>query len=171
MGEVKPGRLLFLIFVAVCVVLPLRRFVAEPIFIPTASMEPTLRVGVHLFCDKLTFRFRPPRRGDILVLTAPDGEPMVKRLIGLPGETVELREKAVWIDGKPVDEPYAVHGRAGERLEGDSQGPWPVPPRHYFVLGDNRDESNDSSVWKDKDGVRAPFLPLSSIQGLVRGIY
>ena len=171
--SLNPWRLLVLAAVAAGIVLPLRAFVVEPIFIPTASMEPTLPVGIHLFCDKITLRRRDPARGDIVVFRPPTGEErgVVKRVIGLPGETVELRQKSVFIDGKPLEEPYAVHKRSEEKLEGDDLGPVQIPPDSYFVLGDNRDESADSSVWKDAEGRRLLFVPRASLAGLVRGIY
>lgn len=172
-SSVGAGRLLFLFLLAVGIVLPVRAYVLEPIYIPTASMAPTLPVGRHLFCDKVTLKRRPVRRGDIIVFRPPTGEDfeMVKRVIGLPGETVELKAKSVLVDGKPLDEEYAVHSRAGERLEGDDLGPVQVPEDAYFVLGDNRDESDDSSVWKDKDGNRLYFVARGAVSGLVRGIY
>lgn len=173
MGEVRLGRLFVLFALAAAVVLPVRSFIIEPIYVPTASMEPTLRVGAHLFCDKLTLRWRDPRRGDIVVLKPPTGEAeqFVKRVIGLPGESVELKEKQVFVDGRALEEPYAVHKRAGETLSGDTQGPWQVPARSYFVLGDNRDESDDSSVWKDAQGERRPFVARDGLVCLVRGVY
>ena len=173
MEDIKLGRLLFLILLAAGIVFPLRSWVIEPIWIPTASMEPTLPVGRHLFCDKLSLKRRAIERGDIIVFKPPTGEDeeMVKRVIGLPGESVELRDKKVYIHGKALDEPYTVHKRAEEKLEGDQLGPVQVPAESYFVLGDNRDESNDSSMWKDAEGNRLYFVPRKSIKGLVRGIY
>jgi signal peptidase I len=149
-------RLLFLIALALAIGLPARQYAIEPIYIPTASMEPTLLVGVHLFCDKITLKMRDPHFGDIIVFQSPAGqnEDLVKRVIAMPGQTVEIRDKAVFIDGKPLEETYVIHKRADERL-----------------LGDNRDESNDSSRWKDARGERIFFLPRSNIIGLVRGFY
>jgi signal peptidase I len=155
--------------IALAIVLPVRFWVAEPIYVASPSMEPSLKTGTLMVLDKLTLRLRPPRRGDVLSFRSPVGElDMLKRVIALPGETVEMREKAVFIDGKPLDEPYAVHSRAGERLEGDNMGPLLVPVSGFFVLGDNRDESNDSTVWKDSDGNPVRFLRLRLIQGLAR---
>lgn len=167
------SRLLFLLLVAVAVVLPVRLWVLEPIYIASASMEPTLPVGRHLFTDKLTLRFRPPGRGDIIVFSSPVGDDhgLVKRVIALPGETVELKEKKVYINGRPIEEPYARHTRGGERLQGDDLGPLSVPAGGLFVLGDNRDESDDSTVWKNAGGERIYYVPLRNVAGLVRGVF
>lgn len=165
------ARILFLAAGAAAVVLPLRAYVGEPISIASGSMEPTLAVGEHVLLDKLTLRSRPPRRGEIVIFRCPVGDhgDMGKRVIGLPGETVELRAKAVYIDGRRLDEPYTQHTRAGERLDGDDLGPLTVPQDAIFVLGDNRDQSDDSSVWRDQSGRRVPFVPLRDVRGLVRG--
>lgn len=168
------GRLLFLVALGVLGALALRSWVGEGIYIATGSMEPTLHVGTHLVLDKLTYLFRDPRRGDIVSFAAPlpPHEEMVKRVIAVGGETVELREKKVFVNGAALDESYANFKRAEERLKGDDLGPLEVPRRHIFVLGDNRDESKDSSVWKDPEtGESKPFVPLSRVRGIVRGIY
>jgi len=162
-------RLLKLFAIALAVVLPVRTWVAEPVYVASPSMEPALRTGTLLVLDKLTLRLRAPRRGDILSFRSPvGGHDLLKRVVALPGETVEMKEKVVFINGKELDEPYAVHSRKGERLEGDSIAPLVVPAKSFFVLGDNRDESADSSVWKDPDGRPLRFLRLSLIQGIVR---
>ena len=167
------GRLLFLVCLALAIVLPVRLWVIEPIYIATASMEPTLPVDRHLFVDKLCLRFRSLKRGDIIVLHSPTGEEgdMVKRVVALPGERVELREKKVFVDNQEIEEPYVQHKRANEQLEGDNLGPLTVPEGGLFVLGDNRDESKDSSAWVDSSGQRIYFIPIKSVVGLVRGIY
>jgi signal peptidase I len=163
------GRIFKLVAIAVAIVLPVRLWVAEPIYVASPSMEPTLRTGTMMVLDKLTLRVRAPQRGDVLSFRSPVADlDLLKRVIALPGETVEMREKTVFINGKPLDEPYAVHSRAGERLEGDTFGPILVPEKGFFVLGDNRDESNDSTVWKDPDGNPLRFLRLRLIQGIVR---
>jgi signal peptidase I len=170
----KPARLLFLIAVALGVVLPIRLWVIEAIYIASPSMEPTLAVGAHLFMDRVSLRLRDPRRGEIIVFRSPVGEDidLVKRVIAVPGDTVELKAKKVLVNGAEVDEPYVQHTRAKEALEGDDLGPLTVPPESVFVLGDNRDESKDSSVWKDPStGQPVRFLPLANVRGLVRGIY
>jgi len=158
---------------AVSIALALRLWVFEAIYVASASMEPTLPVGTHLFIDKVTLRLRPPRRGDIVVFHSPTGQDLdlAKRVIALGGETVELRAKKVFIDGRVRDEPYAFYKRAGERLEGDDLGPLTVPPGQLFLLGDNRDESDDATVWKDASGRPIHFIPASELKGLVRGAY
>jgi len=162
-------RLLKLVAIALAVVLPVRFWVAEPVYVASPSMEPTLKTGTMLILDKLTLRVRPPQRGDVLSFRSPvEDIDLLKRVVALPGETVEMREKVVFINGKQLDEPYVVHTRAGERLMGDSMEPVIVPENGFFVLGDNRDESNDSSVWKDSDGNPVRFLRLRLIQGIVR---
>lgn len=168
------GRVLFLAAAVLAVGLPVRRWVLEPISVASPSMEPTLRTGTFLLLDKVTLRLRPLRRGDVIVLRSPEAgdRELIKRVIALPGESVELRAKKVLVDGRELDEPYAEHRRSGERLEGDDLGPWAVPAGRIFVLGDNRDESRDSSVWKDPaTGAPSPFVGLEDVRGLVRGIY
>lgn len=162
-------RALYLLGIALAVVLPVRAWVAEPITIASASMEPTLRVGELMVLDKWTLSGRRPRRGEIVSFRSPvEAEDLVKRVIAVPGDTVEIRAKKVFVNGEELREPYAVHDRAGERLDGDDLGPLTVPPLSYFVLGDNRDESKDSSVWRDAAGKRVYFFPASALQGLVR---
>lgn len=164
------GRILKLLAIALAVVLPVRAWVGEPVTVASPSMEPALRTGTLLILDKMTLRSRTLKRGDIISFQSPVGEShsLMKRVIGLPGESVELREKAVYIDGKPLTEPYVVHKRAGERLEGDTLGPVIVPAGAYFVLGDNRDESNDSASWKDASGNPVYFVKHSLVEGIIR---
>jgi signal peptidase I len=165
------GRALYLVGLALAVVLPLRSWVAEPITIASASMEPTLRVGTLMILDKWSLSGRRPRRGEIVSFRSPvEATDLVKRVIAVPGDTVEIRAKKVFVNEKALTEPYAVHDRANEKLEGDDLGPLTVPAGSFFVLGDNRDESKDSSVWKDAGGQRVYFLPASSLQGIVRSL-
>lgn len=165
------GRGLYLLALALAVVLPVRSWIAEPITIASASMEPTLRVGALMILDKWSLSGRRPRRGEIISFRSPvDARDLVKRVIAVPGDTVEIRAKKVFVNEKALQEPYAVHDRANERLDGDDLGPLTVPAGAYFVLGDNRDESKDSSVWKAASGERVYFLPAASLQGIVRSL-
>ena len=166
-----PGlaRSVFLIALALAVVLPFRAWVAEPITIASASMEPTLKVGRLMILDKWSLRGRAPRRGEIVSFRSPVGpEDLVKRVIGVPGDVVEIRTKKVFVNGQALDEPYVMHDRPLAPLEGDDLGPLTVPEKSFFMLGDNRDESNDSSVWKTPSGERVYFLRAEALQGLVR---
>ena len=172
------------IVIAVILALFVRTWVVQAFKIPTGSMENNLLIGDHLLVNK--FAFAPPanglervvlpareiRRGDIVVFKYPD-EPerdFIKRVIGLPGETLELRNKKVYIDGHPLDEPY-VHflepaSNAQEVTSFDVReryGPVKVPADQYFVMGDNRDNSQDSRYWG--------FLPRSYIKGKALMIY
>ena len=109
--------------------------------IQSVSMQPTLREGERVIVDKVSYLFRPPARGDIVVLDL-QGEPedLIKRVIGLPGETIEFKDGDVWIDGRPLDEPYAQSssGAIAARQLGSDE---------YFVMGDNRGNSKDSRVF------------------------
>jgi len=168
-------------------VLVFTRFVAQATQVPTESMKPTIMVGDHFFLDKFAFpanypeSLRPylPRRkierGDIIAFRAPDqGEiPFVKRVIGLPGETVEIRDKAVWINGVRLVEPYKIHvDEEVYKVEPwvpeqlyirDNYGPIHVPEDALFAMGDNRDNSNDSRYWG--------FVPLEDVIGKPLFVY
>jgi len=162
-------RYLLLFAVAVPGALAFRAFVAEAIFIATPSMEPTLKVGRHLVVDKLTYEFRGPRRGEIIVFPSPieAEKDLVKRVIAVAGDTLEIRRKEVFLNGAAVDEPFTKHTRADEMLKGDNLGPLEVPPGRLFVMGDNRDESGDSRDWKDAAGERLYFVKVSAVKGRV----
>jgi len=148
-----------------------RIFVFQAFKIPTGSMVDNLLIGDHIIVNKFIYGppggarldrwlpFREIRRGDIVVFRYP-ADPrtdFVKRVIGLPGDTLEIRDKQVVVNGERVDEPYVVHfddnvfpRRAAlpEPLRSRDQfGPYEVPAGYYFVMGDNRDSSNDSRYW------------------------
>src|SRR5947207_6551114 len=155
------------IVIAVILALFIRTFVVQAFKIPTGSMEENLLIGDHLLVNKFVFgptvsqlerKLLPVtdiKRGDVIVFKYPE-EPdrdFIKRVIGLPGETLEVREKKVYINGKMLDEPY-VHflqppSGASELAEVTSfdvrerYGPVTVPPDQYFMMGDNRDNSQD----------------------------
>lgn len=170
----KPIRTTFIIVITVLCVLAARRWAGEPIYIASDSMAPTLPKGRHLILDKITCRFRAPGRGEIISFRSPVGEEheSVKRVIAVAGDTVELRGKKVYLNGEPQFEVYAYYARAAETLQGDNLPPVKVPPGALFVLGDNRDNSNDSASWRDPVTGQPPrFLELSAVTGKVRGVY
>jgi signal peptidase I len=110
------------------------------------SMEPTLHDGQYLIISKITYWIRPPERGDIIVLHPPNnlGEDYIKRIVGLPGERVEIRDGKVWVDGVALDEPYVSGGPS-------YSGSWTLGEGEYLVLGDNRNNSSDSHSWGPLD--------------------
>jgi len=167
------------IVIAVILALFVRTWVVQAFKIPTGSMENNLLIGDHLLVNKFivgptplaigraVLPVRAIRRGDIVVFKYPD-EPdrdFIKRVIGLPGETIELRNKKVHVNGQPLDEPY-VHfltPPSNDYQEVTSYdvrerfGPVTVPSDQYFVMGDNRDNSQDSRYWG--------FLPRHHVKG------
>ena len=172
------------IVTAVILALFVRTWVVQAFKIPTGSMENNLLIGDHLLVNKFVFGPEPTgferavlpmrdiRRGDIVVFKYPD-EPerdFIKRVIGLPGETLELRNKKIYINGQALDEPYvhyidATHS-ASEVTSFDVReryGPVKVPADQYFVMGDNRDNSQDSRYWG--------FLPRHYVKGKALLIY
>lgn len=167
-------RLAFLAAIAVIAAVFVRLFVFEGIYVASGSMEPTLPVGTNLFLEKISYHFRPPRRGEVVVFPLPfKGEKdLIKRVIALPGETIEIRDKAVYINGNLIKEEYVKFTRKNEALEGDNIGPLKVPKKNIFVMGDNRDESNDSRDWKDPEtGEHRYFIPVRSIKGRLIILY
>ncbi len=161
-------RLLFLVLLAVSVTWFLRTFLIDTISVASGSMEPTLAVGTHYWVNRWTYRFHTPERGDIIVFTNPvDGETgYIKRVIAVGGDSVELKDKRVLLNGKLLEEPYTMYKRAKEKLEGDNLAPLQVPEDDVFVLGDDRDESFDSTTWKDlKTGKHIYFLSIKNIKG------
>jgi signal peptidase I len=176
------------ICVAVILALFVRTFIVQAFKIPTGSMENNLLIGDHLLVNKFVFApamsavehavlpIDPIKRGDIVVFKYPE-EPerdFIKRVIGLPGETIELRNKKVYIDNQGLEEPY-VHFLfpPGDSETGDAEltdfdvrrryGPVTVPEGHYFMMGDNRDNSQDSRYWG--------FLPREYVKGKALFVY
>ena len=113
--------------------------------VPTGSMEHTIEVNDCIMGFQLAYLFSKPERGDIVIFPYPDNPETtyVKRVIGLPGETVEIKNGAVCINGTPIEEPYLTEAMYGEF------GPYVVPEGCYFMLGDNRNSSQDSRKWKN----------------------
>jgi signal peptidase I len=133
-------------YIAIAVVLALliNNFVLINAEVPTGSMEKTIMINDRLFAFRLSYMFSKPQRGDIIVFKFPDNEsiPYVKRIIGLPGETVEMTDGKVYIDGTLLEEPYLTVIPVG------TYGPYTVPEDSYFMLGDNRNSSVDSRFWE-----------------------
>jgi len=146
---------------AIAIVLAIKAWVVNPYRIPSSSMEPTLhcarpgvgceaRLSDRVLANRFIYHFRSPHRGEIIVFNTPQAAEnrcgasgtFVKRLIGLPGETVRERDGTVFIDGKKLNEPYVKPGRRD-----NESGTWPVPTGHYFFMGDNRAQSCDSRRW------------------------
>jgi signal peptidase I len=140
------------IAVALILALMIRTFVVQAFRIPSGSMIPTLLVGDQILVDKMAYHFRKPKRGDVIVFKFPGDESrdFIKRIIGLPGEKLEVRDRRVLINDKPLDDgAYAFHEifdtfRIPPR---DDFGPVTVPDKRYFVMGDNRENSQDSRFW------------------------
>jgi signal peptidase I len=175
------------IVIAVILALFVRTFVLQAFKIPTGSMENNLLIGDHLLVNKFVdaptataiertlLPIRDIRRGDVLVFKYPvePDRDYIKRVIGLPGETLELKEKKIYIDGRPLDEPYVhfleePHHNAdlSEVTSSDvreNYGPVMVPPNQYFMMGDNRDNSADSRYWG--------FMPRDYVKGRALLIY
>ncbi len=122
-----------------------RPFVVEAFRIPTESMVPTLEVGDRVFVNKFVYRYFEPERGDIVVFDslAGDGQTLIKRVVGLPGDTVEVQDNLLLVNGEPQEEPYLNE----EFPSVGSYGPTEVPQGHVFVMGDNRGNSGDSRVF------------------------
>jgi signal peptidase I len=119
----------------------LRILLFEPMKVPTGSMTPTIKVNDSFYVNKLSFKLSPIKRKDIIVFRFPDNpsERYIKRVIGLGEEEVLIKNSRVYINGNPLDEPYI-----NEPMSEIEYGPYKVPKDHYFVLGDNRNDSLDS---------------------------
>lgn len=157
------------IAIAVILALIIRTFVVQAFKIPSGSMLPTLQIGDHILVSKFIYYFTEPKRGDIIVFKFPQDErrDFIKRVIGLPGETIEVRDKQVYINGRPLEEPYAVHLDtsilSNPHSPRDQFGPVRIPEGHLFVMGDNRDHSMDSRFWG--------FLDMREVKGKAFLIY
>ena len=176
------------IVVAVILALFIRTFVVQAFKIPTGSMETNLLIGDHLLVNKLVYSpslggfedlllaKKPIQRGHVVVFKYPEDptRDFIKRVIGLPGETVEVRNKVVLVDGRPLEEGYTHFQEPPLRPDDpeyalrrddlrENWGPATVPAGHLFVLGDNRDNSKDSRYWG--------FLPIDQVKGRALMVY
>jgi signal peptidase I len=141
-----------LIVAAFGIAVIIKTFLFQPFYIPSQSMEPTLHVNDRIFVNKLSYKMHDVHRGDIVVFTTPPGEDnstvkdYVKRVIALPGETVEGKGGAVYINGRKLDEPY-VNPQCGDALGGGPFAKRTIPAGYIWVMGDNRCNSSDSRVF------------------------
>ena len=132
-----------------------RPFVLEAFRIPSESMVPTLLVGDRVFVNKFIYRFTEPERGDVVVFESVNGgeEDLIKRVVGVAGDEVEVRNGTLLVNGEDREEPYLNRNLPFN----DSYGPTEVPEGHVFVMGDNRANSADSRVFGP--------LPIENIEG------
>ena len=169
------------ILIAFILALFIRTFVVQAFKIPSGSMKPTLLVGDHILVNKFLYGVKipftditlvpvkKPKRGDIVVFKFPEDpkKDFIKRVVAVSGDTVQIRNKEVYINDKPIDDPYGIHidphTIPGKLRPRDNLDPVSVPPDSLFVMGDNRDHSYDSRFWG--------FVKLSSVKGKAFIIY
>ena len=169
------------ILVAILLALFIRAFVVQAFKIPSGSMKPTLLIGDHILVNKFIYGIKlpiwgrtivplkDPKRGDIVVFKFPQdpSKDFIKRVVGIAGDTVEIRNKQVFINQKPLKTPYVVYTDdaviPAALSKRDNYGPITVPKNSLFVLGDNRDNSHDSRFWG--------FVDLEDLKGKAFIIY
>ncbi|MCD6268951.1 MAG: signal peptidase I [Deltaproteobacteria bacterium] len=167
------------IIIAILIALFIRAFIVQAFKIPSGSMEPTLLIGDHLLVNKFTYGiklplidkkvmiFNEPEREDIIVFIYPQdkSKDFIKRVIGVPGDTVEIRQKKIYINGKLWQDSHGVYrdSEVTALVPRDNFGPVVVPPGHVMVMGDNRDHSYDSRFWG--------FVPFDQIKGKALILY
>ena len=153
------------ILIALVLALIIRAFVMQAYQIPSGSMLNTLLVGDRLLVSKLSYDVKipftnisivetgSPEFGDVIVFEYPvdPEQDFIKRVVGLPGDTIEMRNKIFFRNGQIVNEPYVRHCDPGISYQRDNFGPLTIPEGKYFVMGDNRDNSADSRAWKYVD--------------------
>ena len=142
--------------VAFVLALIIRAFFIQVFWIPSSSMEPTLDIHDRIVVNKVAYHFREPERQEVVVFrqVAPEGSSkrdLIKRVMGLPGEELEIKNGIVYIDGKAVEETHPMN------RDFSDFGPITIPPEAYFVMGDNRPASADSRYWG--------FLPRENLIG------
>lgn len=149
-----------LVAIAIAIAVVVRCFIAEPRFIPSNSMDPTLHIGDRLLIEKVSYRFHPPHYGDIVVFEPPPQlqaigyrpeQAFIKRVMGLPGDILAVHQGQLYRNDRPLAEPYILASPAYE------MAPVTVPNDALFVMGDNRNDSNDSHIWG--------FLPMENVIG------
>lgn len=165
-------------FIAVLIAAFLRLFVVQAFIIPSSSMEGTLLIGDQIMAEKMSslpgkgkkfLKFASPKRGEVILFKYPEDPKLmfIKRCVGLPGDIVMVRGKQLYINGKKMEEPYISH--IDKRVYGfkesnrDNYGPVTVAPGNYFMMGDNRDASEDSRFWG--------FVPEENLRGKAWIVY
>ncbi len=166
------------LFIALIMALVIRAFLVQAFSIPSGSMQPTLLIGDYLLVNKFVYGIRnpftnkiwipisSPKRNDVVVFIYPQDptKDYIKRVIGLPGDQVQVIQKKVYVNGKLLVTPQAVYADpAVTPTPRDNLGPVIVPPHSYFVMGDNRDASYDSRFWG--------FVPMDALRGKAFIIY
>jgi len=137
--------ILKIVIIALAIVIPIRYFLFQPFIVKGQSMEPNFENGNYLIIDELSFRFRDPRRGEVVVFRYPHNpsQRFIKRIIGLPGEKIEIKAGSIMVDDQILDE--SEYLPSGVQTLGNIQ--IALNENEYFVLGDNRISSSDSRQW------------------------
>lgn len=170
---------------AIFVALLVRSSIVEAFWVPSGSMLPTIQIGDHLFVNKLAYGFKVPfvgyeiahwddvERGEIIVFLSPHESPqnggdridLIKRVVAVGGDTIEIRAKKLFVNGEPVQDEHAnfLDPRRGNVPTRDDFGPVRVPPGKLFMMGDNRDQSHDSRFWG--------FANVADVKGRATFIY
>lgn len=139
------GEWVAIVAVALLAAFLIKQYLVQAFYIPSGSMEDTLEISDRVLVNKLSYRLHDVNRGDVVVFKRPPAEPeagtkdLIKRVVGLPGETVEGRNGSVYVDGRRLREPYVLGSAVSNPF-----GPQRVPPGHVWVMGDNRPNSRDS---------------------------
>jgi len=167
--------------IAILLALFIRTFIVQAFKIPSGSMEPSLLIGDHLLVNKFIYGIKiplmrttlipasEPKRDDVIVFIYPvdKSKDFIKRVIGLPGEKIEIIDRNIYINGKPYNDRYGYYLDQGGKRDNPSSkdrfGPFIVPEKHFFVMGDNRNHSYDSRFWG--------FVPSEAIKGKAFIIY
>ena len=156
---------------ALVIVVPIRLFIAQPFVVSGSSMVPTFQDGQYLIVDELSYRFETPKRGEVIIFTypySPSKPYYIKRIIGLPGETVKIQGGQVTIvnkenpDGFTLSEPYIAEPGSNDEV-------FNLTSSQYFVMGDNRPSSSDSRIWGPLDAkyiLGRPILRLLPVTGI-----
>ena len=148
------------IVIAVVAALVLNCFIIINSVVPSGSMESTIMTGSRMFGFRLAYLFNGPEQGDIIIFKYPvdESQTFVKRVIGVPGDTVEIKGGVTYVNGEVLDEPYL-----NETPYELDFGPYVVPEDSYFVMGDNRNHSNDARYWTDSNGNPINFVTRKQI--------